>query len=152
MFCAACSIILLIGAMLSANVSAARRRNAIRGHHFTPLRLPMPMQGCRPCFMVWACPERGASLRAARILHLVTRSSPETSGSIPGRIDGMRRLGRPPARLCKLANPCRTPAGAFLRKIDDHRSSTRRDSRSGGRDPFSSRLQYCPAARNSRRT
>ena len=48
---AAFGLIMLMGAMLPANVSAARREIAIRGRHVTPLWLRLPMQAF---FMAWA--------------------------------------------------------------------------------------------------
>jgi len=50
-FWAACGLILLVAAMLPANVSAARRGVGIRGRRATPLWLRVPMQAL---FMVWA--------------------------------------------------------------------------------------------------
>ena len=50
-FWAACGLILLMAAMLPANVSGARRGIEIRGHRVTPLWLRVPMQAL---FIVWA--------------------------------------------------------------------------------------------------
>ena len=50
-FWAACGLILLMAAMLPANVSAVRRGIEIRGRRATPLWLRVPMQAL---FMVWA--------------------------------------------------------------------------------------------------
>jgi uncharacterized membrane protein len=50
-FWAAYGLILLMAAMLPANVSAARRGIELRGRRTTPLRLRVPMQAL---FMVWA--------------------------------------------------------------------------------------------------
>jgi uncharacterized membrane protein len=50
-FWAACGLILLMAAMLPANVSAARRGIEIRGRRVTPLWLRVPMQAL---FMAWA--------------------------------------------------------------------------------------------------
>ena len=50
-FWAACGLILLMAAMLPANVSAARRGMEIRGRRVTPLWLRVPMQAS---FVVWA--------------------------------------------------------------------------------------------------
>jgi uncharacterized membrane protein len=50
-FWAACGLILLMAAMLPANVSAARREIEIRGRRVTPIWLRVPMQAL---FMVWA--------------------------------------------------------------------------------------------------
>jgi uncharacterized membrane protein len=50
-FWAVCGLILLMAAMLPANVSAARRRIEIRGRQVTPLWLRVPMQ---VLFVVWA--------------------------------------------------------------------------------------------------
>ena len=50
-FWAACALILLMIAMLPANVSAARRGLEIRGRRVTPLWLRVPMQ---VLFIVWA--------------------------------------------------------------------------------------------------
>ena len=49
-FWAACGLILLMAAMLPANVSAARRGIKIRGRPTTPLWLRMPMQ---ILFVIW---------------------------------------------------------------------------------------------------
>ena len=49
-FWAACALILLMMAMLPANVSAARRGLQIRGRRVTPLWLRVPMQ---VLFIVW---------------------------------------------------------------------------------------------------
>jgi uncharacterized membrane protein len=49
-FWAACGLILLMAAMLPANVSAARRGIEIRGHPTTPLWLRVPMQ---ILFVIW---------------------------------------------------------------------------------------------------
>jgi uncharacterized membrane protein len=48
---AACGLILLMAAMLPANVSAVRRGIVIRGRHATPLWLRVPMQ---VLFVIWA--------------------------------------------------------------------------------------------------
>lgn len=50
-FSAACGLILLMAAMLPANVSAVRRGIEIRGRRATPLWLRVPMQAL---FMMWA--------------------------------------------------------------------------------------------------
>jgi len=50
-FWAACALMLLMIAMLPANVSAARRGLEIRGRRVTPLSLRVPMQ---VLFIVWA--------------------------------------------------------------------------------------------------
>jgi len=50
-FWAACGLILLMAAMLPANVSAARRGVLLRGRRVTPLWLRVPMQ---VLFMAWA--------------------------------------------------------------------------------------------------
>jgi len=50
-FWAACGLILLMAAMLPANVSAARRGIGIRGRAATPLWLRVPMQ---ILFVIWA--------------------------------------------------------------------------------------------------
>jgi|SRR5215472_10547344 len=50
-FWAACGLILLMAAMLPANVSAARRGIEIRGRRVTPLWLRVPIQAL---FMAWA--------------------------------------------------------------------------------------------------
>jgi len=50
-FWAACGLILLMAAMLPANVSAARRGIEIRGRRVTALWLRVPMQAL---FMAWA--------------------------------------------------------------------------------------------------
>jgi len=50
-FWAACGLILLMAALLPANVSAVRRGLEIRGRRVTPLWLRVPMQAL---FMVWA--------------------------------------------------------------------------------------------------
>ena len=50
-FWAACALMLLMIAMLPANVSAARRGLEIRGRRVTPLWLRVPMQ---VLFIVWA--------------------------------------------------------------------------------------------------
>jgi len=50
-FWAACGLILLMAAMLPANVSAARRRIELRGRRVTPLWLRVPMQ---VLFVAWA--------------------------------------------------------------------------------------------------
>jgi uncharacterized membrane protein len=50
-FWAACGLILLLAAMLPANVSAARRGIEIRGRRVTPLWLRVPMQ---ILFIIWA--------------------------------------------------------------------------------------------------
>jgi len=50
-FWAACGLILLLAAMLPANVSAARRKIELRGRRVTPLWLRIPMQ---VLFVAWA--------------------------------------------------------------------------------------------------
>jgi uncharacterized membrane protein len=50
-FWAACGLILLMAAMLPANISAARRGIALRGRRATPLWLRVPMQ---VLFAAWA--------------------------------------------------------------------------------------------------
>src|SRR5262245_37068693 len=50
-FWAACGLILLMAAMLPANVSAARRGVLLRGRRPTPVLLRVPMQAL---FVVWA--------------------------------------------------------------------------------------------------
>lgn len=50
-FWAACGLILLLVAMLPANVSAARRRIELRGRRVTPLWIRVPMQ---VLLIVWA--------------------------------------------------------------------------------------------------
>jgi uncharacterized membrane protein len=48
---AACGLILLMGVMLPANISAARRGVALRGRRATPLWIRVPMQ---LLFVAWA--------------------------------------------------------------------------------------------------
>jgi len=50
-FWAACGLTLLMGAMLPANISAARRGIELRGRRATPLWIRVPMQ---ILFVVWA--------------------------------------------------------------------------------------------------
>jgi uncharacterized membrane protein len=50
-FWAACGLILLMAAMLPANVSASRRGIELRGRRVTPLWLRVPMQ---VLFIAWA--------------------------------------------------------------------------------------------------
>lgn len=55
-FWAACGLILLLGLMLPANISAARRGILLRGRRATPLWLRVPIQ---VLFIAWAWAVRG---------------------------------------------------------------------------------------------